>query len=171
MMLQLQKYDIDLRYKPGKQLALADALSRAYVKEHKITEWEEDIDAQVCLITCQINATPKRMKEFIDEMNKDEELIELRKVIQMGWPKNVKKLPSNVRIYNQYKSELTIANGLIFKGQSVVIPKSMRDEMINRVHYSHLGINKCLSTAQESIFWSNMTNEIKQKIAGCPLCA
>lgn len=79
MMLQLQKYDIELKYKLSKKLTLADALSKAYIKEHKITEWEEDVDAQVCLITCQINATPEKMKELIDETNKDDELIELGK--------------------------------------------------------------------------------------------
>lgn len=74
-----------------------------------------------------------------------------------------------MKIYNQYKNELTTANGLIFKNQSAIIPKSMRAEIINSVRYSHLGINKCLSIVQESIFWPNMTNEIKQKIAGCPI--
>ncbi|XP_024890884.1 uncharacterized protein K02A2.6-like [Temnothorax curvispinosus] len=170
MRLQLQKYDIDLRYRPGKELILADALSRAYVKEHNAAEWEEDIDAQVCLITCQINATPQKMKELVVETNKDEELIELKKVILSGWPKNEKKLSDSVKSYNQYKDELTIVSDLVFKGQSVVIPNSMRSEMLNRVHYSHLGVNKCLSIAQESIFWPGMINQIKQKIAECPLC-
>lgn len=57
MLLQLQKYDIELKYKPGKELALSDALSKAYIKKQQISEWEEDIDAQVCLIICQINVT------------------------------------------------------------------------------------------------------------------
>ncbi|XP_024876805.1 uncharacterized protein K02A2.6-like, partial [Temnothorax curvispinosus] len=124
MRLQLQKYDIDLRYRPGKELVIADALSRAYVKEHNIAEWEEDIDAQVCLITSQINATPKKLEKLVEETNKDDELVELKKVILAGWPKNTKQLPNSVKSYKQYQSELTIADGLVFKGQSLVIPKN-----------------------------------------------
>ena len=33
MLLQLQKYSVTLQYKPGKEMILADTLSRAYIKE------------------------------------------------------------------------------------------------------------------------------------------
>ena len=42
--------------------------------------------------------------------------------------------------------------------------------MINKVHYSHLGFNKCCSIANESIFWPGMINEIKQILYECPIC-
>ncbi|XP_046736586.1 uncharacterized protein K02A2.6-like [Diprion similis] len=73
-------------------------------------------------------------------------------------------------MHGKLKNELVVADDLIFRGQSVVIPRSMRGEMLNRVHYSHLGINKCLKVAQDSIFWPGMSNQIKQKISECPLC-
>ena len=71
--------------------------------------------------------------------------------------------------FTQYRSELTIAEGLIFKSQSLVIPRSMRNEMLNRVHYTHLEINKCIKLVQKSIFYQAMTNQIKQNIINCPL--
>lgn len=61
-------------------------------------------------------------------------------------------------------------NDLIFRGNALVIPHALRNEMINRVHYNHLGVNKCLKLAQESIFWPTMNNEIRQIIEECHLC-
>ena len=45
----------------------------------------------------------------------------------------------------------------------------MKNEMLNSIHYTHIGTNKCIQLAQESIFWPGMTNQIKQNIANCPL--
>ena len=36
MLLRLQKYDLDVRYTPGKELILADTLSRAYLPNEKV---------------------------------------------------------------------------------------------------------------------------------------
>lgn len=170
MLLQLQKWDIDLRYKPGKELILADALSRTYMKNSENFEWGKEIESQVCLITSQINVTESKLKEFKEETDKDEELMELKKVIKNGWPKNNKKLHENIKVYSQFQDQLTIVDDLIYKGHLLVIPKSLRNEMISRVHTSHLGMNKCITLAQESIFWPGMVNQIKQKVSGCHSC-
>lgn len=61
-------------------------------------------------------------------------------------------------------------DNLIFKGNSLVVPKTLRNEMLNRIHYSHLGINKCIKLAEESLFWPGMKNQIKQKISNCHVC-
>lgn len=47
MLLQLQSYTFKLIYKPGKQMLIADALSRAYLlaREHNANE-DSDVDIQ-----------------------------------------------------------------------------------------------------------------------------
>ena len=46
MLLQLQEYDINLVYKKGKEMYLADALSRAYPAEIIYEDFERDIDSK-----------------------------------------------------------------------------------------------------------------------------
>lgn len=92
MLLQIQKYDIQLIYKPGKQLIIADALSRAYIKEQTSENFDNEIQAQVCLIISELNVTKEKLNEITSETLKDQELISLKKVILEGWPKNHKKL-------------------------------------------------------------------------------
>ncbi|CAL1672635.1 unnamed protein product [Lasius platythorax] len=42
--------------------------------------------------------------------------------------------------------------------------------MLNKIHYTHLGVKKCLSLAKQSIFWPTMANEVKQMIESCYTC-
>lgn len=172
MLIQIQKYDIEVKYKRGKDLLIADALSRAYLPNRSDDDrsLEIEIDAQICLITSQINATDTKMQEIREKTKSDEELIVLKNAIENGWPNDSKKLNEKVKIYCKYRDDLTIINGIIFKGQCILVPKNMRKEMLNKIHYSHLGANKCINLAQQTLFWPNMINEIKQFIANCHVC-
>lgn len=164
MLLQIQKYDIEVRYKPGKELYLADALSRAYLKEQCLEELDKEVGLQVCLVFAEINASESKLQQLRIETEKDLEMQLLKEVIIKGWPTSIKKC------YYKYKSELTVLNDLIFKGNALVIPYQLRQEMINKAHYNHMGISKCLKLAQEAVFWPTMNNEIKQAISQCQLC-
>ena len=170
MLLQLQKFDFELRYRPGKDLLLADALSRAYLSETEVDLLEDEVEGHVCMVKLELNATPNKIKEFVNETDKDTTLKELKELILNGWPNSNKKVKNNLKIFCPYKSELNIVDGLIFKNNCLVVPKSLQQEMLNRIHYSHLGVNKCLKLAQDSLFWPGMVDQIKQKISNCHQC-
>lgn len=106
MLLQTQKYDIELKYKPGKQLIIADALSRAYIKDPTSENFDNEIQAQVCLIVSELNVTKEKLNEITSETLKDQELISLEKVILEGWPKNHKKLKDSIRHMLNIKKSL-----------------------------------------------------------------
>ena len=88
----------------------------------------------------------------------------------MGGPVSVIPLPEQLSPYYSYRDELAVQDGLIFKGERVIIPLSLRKEMKEKIHSSHLGIEGCLRRARESLFWPGMTSEIKQYIATCDVC-
>ena len=68
------------------------------------------------------------------------------------------------------RDELTVQDALVFKGNSVVIPRSLRADMKMKIHSSHLGIEACLRRARECIFWPGMSSEMKQYISACERC-
>lgn len=170
MLLQLQKFDFELRYKPGKDLLLADALSRAYLVEKEVDLLDDDIEGHVCMVKLELNATPEKINEFVIETNKDTVLNDLKELIKNGWPNSNKKVKNQVKIFCPYKSELTVIDGLIFRNNCLVVPKSLQKEMLDRIHYSHLGVNKCIKLAQDSLFWPGMVDQIRQKISNCHQC-
>lgn len=74
--------------------------------------------------------------------------------------KRRKKIPETFRAYAKHKNELTIINDIIFKGTFIVISHTLRKEVINKVHYSNLGVQKCKILVRESIFLPGMDNQI-----------
>ena len=87
-----------------------------------------------------------------------------------GWPDLRKECPVEILEYWNHRDELPGLEDIIMKGGRIVIPKSLRKDMLHRVHYSHLGIGKCKQRARDIIFWPGMCSEIEKLIQGCPLC-
>lgn len=68
------------------------------------------------------------------------------------------------------RDELTVQDGLIFKGNAVVIPRNLHAAMKAKIHSSHLGIEACLRRARECLYWPAMSAEIKEYISACKIC-
>ena len=81
MILQIQKYPLVVVYRPGKELVLADTLSRAPIQSTDIQE--EDVQVHT-LNTLPISENKLGLIE--NESRQDPALQELKKVVQKGWP-------------------------------------------------------------------------------------
>ena len=93
--------------------------------------------------------TQTRMQRATEE---DEDLRDLKTVIRHGWLLRKEDVPVKVRDYFPFRDELTMQNGLIFKGERLVIPTSLREEMTEKLHSSHIGIQGCLRRARETLY-------------------
>ncbi|CAC5384944.1 unnamed protein product [Mytilus coruscus] len=110
---------------------------------------------------------PKRLQGMLLQ---DEELQILSKVIKKGWPINKNAVDLKIQKYFQFREELTIQNGLIFKSDRVVVPNSARADLIEKAHSSHIGIQGCLRRARECLYWPNMNSDIENYIKTCETC-
>lgn len=167
MIMRLQKYNFKVNYEQGKHMYLADTLSRAYLASTKHpsgTEFEVVNNAS-CL-----PMSSERIQEIRNATERDENLQVLKQVILQGWPEDRKDLPEQAKPYFSTRDELTVQDGLIFRGERVVIPQSLRHDMKQRIHSSHLGIGSCLRRAREALFWPGMSSEIKELITSCEIC-
>ena len=52
----------------------------------------------------------------------------------------------------------------------IVVPPSMRPNMLAQIHESHLGITKCKQRAREALFWPGMTQQIENLVSDCAAC-
>ena len=66
----------------------------------------------------------------------------LMETIIQGWPDSIKDLPADVRVFWSFRDELAFEDGIIFKGKQVLIPKSLRADILAQLHQSHQGIEK-----------------------------
>ena len=63
-----------------------------------------------------------------------------------------------------------MSEGVLFKGEKVIIPSSMRTEMLKCIHSSHLGIEKCKRRARDVLFWPGMNSRIQDVVSNCSIC-
>ena len=166
MLMRLQKYDIKVTYCPGKHMYLADTLSRAYMPttEGNVDEFEQVNATQF------VSITDSRLEAIRRATDADDSLVTLKSVILEGWPAEKSRVSPLAQPYFSVRDELAIHDGLIFRGERVVIPASQRKILKEKIHSSHLGIDGCLRRARESIFWPNMNAEIREYISGCETC-
>jgi hypothetical protein len=63
MILQLQRYSINLVHVPGKQIPVADTLSRKFLAQ-TMPELSQGIEAQVHLVHTNIPVSDKRIEQI-----------------------------------------------------------------------------------------------------------
>ena len=168
-MLQLQKYNIELVYKPGKEMYLADTLSRAFLKDTHTTDSESKEIEAINMIK-DFAISEERLKEIQQHTETDTQLQKLKHVIQSGWPDIKSDVSHDIHTYFDIRDELTVQNGLIFKGERVIIPKTLRSDMIRRIHSSYIGVERCLRRSRESLYWPGLNSEVKDFILRCEKC-
>ena len=165
MMLSAQQYDIELEYTPGKEMYVADVLSRAY-----LTVNEGGSEFEAIHMVSYLPIRDERLCKIREATRLDETLKHLSDVIVNGWPETKNSLHTCLLPYFGYQDEFTIQDGLIFKGERVVIPSSLRKETKEAVHSSHIGVEGCLRRARECIFWPGMNSELKEYMSKCEIC-
>ena len=142
MLLRLQKYNLQVQYKKGTHMYLADTLSRAHRPEVHMYDFYQNLEEMD--LTASLALSKDKLLEIKHASANDPVLEALRKVIQDGWPLSKSEVPETVHPYFNIRDELTLQDVLVFKGHSVVIPASMRKQMMNVVHATHIGIDGCI---------------------------
>ncbi|XP_014662670.1 PREDICTED: uncharacterized protein K02A2.6-like [Priapulus caudatus] len=104
------------------------------------------------------------------ESSKDPVLSELAEVITAGWPGTISNLSSSIRLYWSMRDELSVEDGIILKGHRVVIPTSMKEDILNQLHYGHLGVEKTCLRARDTVCWHNIRKNIEKFVKTCQAC-
>lgn len=170
LMLRLQKYDINVVHKPGKLMYISDTLSRAYLQEVDPENFEAEMNAQVHMLLSTVAVSDVKLEQFRHETEKDESLTELMKTVKSGWPETKSDINDKIKSYWDYRDELHVAEGIAFKGEKIVVPTTMRREMLNRIHEGHQGIERCKNRARDVLFWPGMSKQIEDIVQRCDIC-
>ena len=171
-LLRLQQYDEEIGYRPGREMYLADTLSRAYLSLSPTDTLSSETEKEVESIHAvdYLAISEQQLSEIKQETAKDPTLQTLKNVILRGWPENSSSVPKEVSKYFNVRDELAIQDGIIFKGQRCVIPRTLRQKVKEKIHRAHIGIQGCLRRAHEVVYWPSMNQEITDYIEHCDTC-
>ncbi len=92
MMLRLQRYNLNVVYKRGKELYVADALSRAHLPSTDQAEVIEEYEVMVVDIL-----SSRRVEELRRDTLADPMCWRLSEVITAGWPNTFREVPHDLR--------------------------------------------------------------------------
>ncbi|MES9973449.1 MAG: RNase H-like domain-containing protein, partial [Candidatus Thiodiazotropha sp.] len=118
MLIRLQRYDYSIVYKPGSQMYLADTLSRAFLPE--IDEAEQEYEAVNA--SEYLAVTDEHLEQLKREVSEDPTIQLLQSTIQQGWPASKRQLPKELTPFFNIRDELANGDGLVFRGERLVIP-------------------------------------------------
>ncbi|XP_028514512.1 uncharacterized protein K02A2.6 [Exaiptasia diaphana] len=161
MLLKLTKYDLEVRYVPGKKQFISDCLSRAPISDTEpVSEPEEMIGIN---LIDTLGVDSGTLQKFREASNCDVTSQVVMEYVVKGWPAEKHQLDELAREYWSFREELSVEDGLLFKADRIVVPRSLRPEVLEEIHGAHMGENKSLSFAREYVFWPSMTAQIKDK--------
>ena len=168
MILQIQKYPLVVTYRPGKELLIADTLSRAYLPDEDPNILDEELEVNL------VNTLPiseNKLELIKHETQQDFSLQQLKQVVLTGWPDKKHKCPPATTPYWNCRDEISVHDDILFRGERVIIPKKLQYEMLQIIHGAHLGVDKCKRRARDVLYWPSMSAQIEDKVSNCQVCA
>ena len=169
MLLQLQAYDLTLTHIPGKDIPIADTLSRKFLSD-TYPQLSAGMDLHVHMVVSSSRMSSRRMEEVKTATQADPQMKVVMQLVHDGWPESRKSCPTQALEYWNHRDELTEIDGIIFKGHKIVIPRDLRHKMMEAVHLGHMGVEKCLKRARDILFWPRMSADITKMILECGVC-
>eukprot|EP00914_Ancora_sagittata_P034747 GHVO01070115.1.p1 GENE.GHVO01070115.1~~GHVO01070115.1.p1 ORF type:complete len:862 (+),score=100.28 GHVO01070115.1:29-2587(+) len=174
LLLKLHEYDLTLEYLKGKDNVIADALSRMTISPEDTRDSRQDQDPETTIpvhaITNNISASESRLMKLRKAATTDPTMSQLAHYILQGWPQHRHLTNPEVQDYWNYKNELSVEDGIIYKNDRLVIPESERSEFIRDLHAAHLGEEKTLLRARQLVYWPRLTEDIKAAVRACSTC-
>ena len=162
------RFVFSIDHVPGKDLLVADALSRAPVNKEDI-DLQVEADTFVNYTIQSLPATESRLEEIRQQQLQDDVCRLLVKYCQLGWP-NKSQLTDGTQPYRSVANELSVEAGLLMRGCRIVIPTSMREEILKCLHAGHQGIVKCRARARQSVWWPGISGQLQTLVTNCQVC-
>ncbi|UYV62865.1 K02A2.6-like [Cordylochernes scorpioides] len=103
MVLRLMRFQISLKFTPGKNMFVADHLSRDPLKDEVDTSYLEGQTESVHML---LVTTDEKIRRLQKETHEDHTLIQLIEYAKNGWPKYKTKVCDEAKPYWQFQDEI-----------------------------------------------------------------
>ena len=167
MLLKLLRYNLNIVYKPGSEMHIADTLSRAFIDTE--LKGKDLLRLHAHSVMEYYPASAKKINEYKLSTSKDETSQLIMLYIKTRWP-DKKDIDPKLIPYYDNRHEIYEEDGLLFLSNKLIIPESERDVALQRLHQGHFGIDKTKSFAREIIYLPGMNKQIEETIQKCKVC-
>ena len=179
---KLTPYSFSACWQKGAKHCIPDALSRAPVSdpapEDEVAEMSEAVHTAVVAalqLTGEDGAQIAPLRDrTLDAVRaaaaRDPEYSMLRDTVIDGFPEHRQEVTPAVRPYWGIRDRLAVDDGLVVYGARLIIPVSLRRQILTSLHDSHQGIEKTKRRARQCVFWPGIDRDIANTVASCSTC-
>ena len=135
LLLKIQPYNFEMKYILGKEVALADALSRVNLQDKMELE---RLDFTIHELTpCM---TLIQVSRICEEQKQDATLQLLILQLIQGWPNHRKEVDPALNKYWALRDDISIEDGCIAYLGRLLIPPNLRKSCMESLHRGHPGM-------------------------------
>lgn len=160
-LLRIQEYDFRVKYVPGRKM-IADFMSRASAKG---TNEPFDIGSETA-INSILEATCEALTEetLRQESKDDTQFKQIRAALLSDtWPPELRR-------FELMKGELADIDGVLLRGQKIIVPGILRQKVLELAHEGHPGIGRMKSRLRCKYWWPGIGTDVEKTIAICKSC-
>ena len=166
------RFDYVIKHVPGKSLHTADALSRApleyTVDSDELMEIQE-IECHISTVVDTLPVSSTRLTAISQAQANDPVCSTLISYCSTGWPVK-SSLPDSVKPYRKYQGELSVLDNLLLYQNRLVIPRQQQQQILQKLHNGHQGIQRCRLQAKSLVWWLHIHSDIDSFIKQCHEC-
>lgn len=167
----MMRYYFTISHVPGKDLIIADTLSRAPIIAACESDQllQKEAECFVDVVVESLPVTERQLQRIKLHQEEDETCRMIVSYCQSEWPEK-HKCPAAVHPYYSVASKISVQQGLLMRGGRIIIPPSLRQEILGKIHAGHQGITKCRERARQSVWWPRMSKELENLVNNCTEC-
>lgn len=167
--IQLSAFDYTLTYVPGSQNCIADALSRLPIPGSPTTFELRASQSVQQIVTESLENFSLTRNILRVRTQRDHILQTVACYMSTSWPQS-SNLPADLVPYYDKKDVLTFEKGILMFGQRVVIPESLKQIVLQKLHFTHPGISAAKSLARATVWWPKCDFDIETFVKNCSHC-
>lgn len=100
----------------------------------------------------------------------DPQLNALKGMIHTGCPTHITQVPVSLKPYWPFRDELATEGEMIMKAHRIIIPVSLQEKFLMKLHSLHLGTDKTKLRARSSVYWRGLYKDIEETTEACSTC-
>ena len=104
------------------------------------------------------------------EISSDPGMCLLMVAIEEGFPDTPRRTDDTVAEFWMYRESLCVSDGAILYQYRVVIPPSLRNEVLRTRYSAHQGVSSVKSRARSIVFWPGIPTTIQETRDRCQSC-
>ena len=170
LLLKIVDKDIRFFYQNGPTMHISDALSRLPTHNTTSGNQQEVQGLKVSISEISPVQSSVSFNQLKEHTSKDQVMQQMLEYVMKGWPRMQKDCIEQLRAYHTFKEEISTIDGLLFKGQRLIVPSVLRSKVLHVLHRSHMGVTKTQDRARSTFFWVGISKEIENVIGNCEVC-